>query len=166
MRHENLVVFDVETVTDAGDHEGTGSPKPPHHVPVGIAHLRSGTKVSDAGTTWMVAHFGFQRPTSAKAGNRGVLRRLWGFDWGGDVDAVAENVLAFDDDVAEIVPHPVLKAHRRAFSARGGHTPKISSPNAHRMPVSLSKPYRWLHPQQLSTNHQRWATVPTGLSSC
>ncbi len=41
MKHENLVAFDVGTVTDAGDHEGTGFPKPPHRVPVAIAFLHA-----------------------------------------------------------------------------------------------------------------------------
>ena len=41
MKHANIVVFDVGTTTDAGDHDGTGFPKPPHHVPITIALLRT-----------------------------------------------------------------------------------------------------------------------------
>ncbi len=39
--HSRLVVFDIETVTHADDLDGTGFPKPPHHVPVAIAHLHA-----------------------------------------------------------------------------------------------------------------------------
>ncbi len=48
MKHENLVAFDVGTIADAGDHAGTGFPKPPHHVPVAIAHLHAEIRVDGA----------------------------------------------------------------------------------------------------------------------
>ncbi len=48
MKHVDLVVFDIETITDADDHGGAGFPKPPHHVPVAIAHLHAEIRADGA----------------------------------------------------------------------------------------------------------------------
>ena len=41
MPHENLTVFDIETITDSDNFEGNSFPKPPFHIPVAIAFLHA-----------------------------------------------------------------------------------------------------------------------------
>lgn len=47
MPQENLVVFDIETVPDKDNFEGTGFPKPPFHIPVAIAFLHAEIVIED-----------------------------------------------------------------------------------------------------------------------
>ncbi len=49
MHHQNLLVFDIETVPDPDLHEGTGFPKPPFHVVAAIAVLEAEMETSSDG---------------------------------------------------------------------------------------------------------------------